>query len=86
MQGRKTAGQQKRDEILEVIVKYMLENGFSPTIRDIGEAVGLKSTASVYNHLEKLKNEGRLSFRNNEPRTITVPGVMYSDFRNITNS
>ena len=82
MRGRKAAGQKKRDEIIEMIVSYMLENGFSPTIRDIGDAVGLKSTASVYNHLEKLKEEGRLSFKNNEPRTITIPGVVYLDQRN----
>ena len=50
----------KPEQILEFIRQYTLENGYSPSIREIGAAVGLKSTASVSYHLQTLEEQGLL--------------------------
>ena len=45
----------KQREILEYIKAQILERGFPPAVRDICEAVNLKSTSSVHSHLETLE-------------------------------
>lgn len=45
----------KQQEILEYIKSQILERGFPPAVRDICEAVHLKSTSSVHSHLETLE-------------------------------
>ena len=44
----------KQTEILEYIKEVTLSRGYPPTVREIGEAVGLKSSASVHAHLATL--------------------------------
>ena len=53
-QGKITA---KQEEILEYIKSQILERGFPPSVRDIFEAVHLKSTSSVHSHLEALQTD-----------------------------
>jgi len=50
----------KRREILEFIAKATEEHGYPPTVREIGEAVGLKSSSTVHFHLRILANAGYL--------------------------
>lgn len=50
----------KADEILCFINQFVQENGYSPSIREIGEAVGLRSTATVSYHLQVLQARGAL--------------------------
>ena len=50
----------KSQLILDFVNQFVLENGFAPSVREIGVAVGLRSTASVSYHLEQLKNKGLL--------------------------
>ena len=50
----------KSQEILNYVNQYAQENGFAPSVREIGAAVGLRSTASVSYHLQKLQQEGLL--------------------------
>ncbi len=50
----------KADLILEFVNKFVQENGFAPSVREIGMAVGLSSTASVSYHLQQLQNKGLL--------------------------
>ena len=50
----------KADLILEFVNRFVQENGFAPSVREIGEAVGLSSTASVSYHLNQLKAKGLL--------------------------
>ena len=50
---------QKGQHILEFIRDFTAENGFAPSIREIGTAVGLQSTASVSYHLRQLQRERR---------------------------
>ena len=48
----------KQQEILEYIKNQILQRGFPPAVREICEAVNLKSTSSVHSHLETLEKNG----------------------------
>ena len=50
----------KAQEILEFVNQFVQENGYAPSIREIGAAVGLSSTASVNYHLQQLQEKGLL--------------------------
>ena len=50
----------KAELILDYVNTFIRENGYSPSIREIGEAVGLRSTASVSYHLHQLQEKGLL--------------------------
>lgn len=64
----------KQLEIYDYIVEYMVEHQYAPAVRDICKGVGLKSTSSVYEHLEKLKRYGLIDYLPMQPRTISVKG------------
>ena len=50
----------KAELILEFVNTFTRENGFAPSVREIGTAVGLRSTASVSYHLQQLQQKGLL--------------------------
>lgn len=50
----------KPEEILNFVNEFVQEHGYSPSVREIGEAVGLRSTASVSYHLQALQAKGVL--------------------------
>jgi repressor LexA len=50
----------KAQEILEFVNEFVQENGYAPSVREIGAAVGLNSTASVSYHLQQLQEKGLL--------------------------
>ena len=50
----------KSELILDFVNAFIQENGFAPSVREIGEAVGLRSTASVSYHLNQLQDKGLL--------------------------
>ena len=50
----------KAQRIMEFVDSFIRENGYSPSVREIGEAVGLRSTASVSYHLQALQDKGLL--------------------------
>ena len=50
----------KAELIVEYVNQFIQENGYSPTVREIGAAVGLRSTASVSYHLQALQEKGLL--------------------------
>lgn len=60
------------EEILEVIRKYMAENGYPPSFRDIGEKTGITSAGSVKYRLNKLREKGLLTYDDKRPRTIRL--------------
>lgn len=68
-QGRITAKQQ---EILEYIKASILGKGYPPAVREICEAVHLKSTSSVHSHLETLEKNGYIRRDPTKPRTIEI--------------
>ena len=62
----------KQKEILEYIKSIILEKGYPPTVRDICEAVGLKSTSSVHAHLSTLETKGYIRRDPTKPRAIEI--------------
>ena len=62
----------RQREILHVIEKSMQERGYPPSVREIGEAVGLNSPSTVHNHLASLQKMGFLRRDPTKPRAIEV--------------
>lgn len=62
----------KQLEILEYIKSQILERGFPPAVREICEAVNLKSTSSVHSHLETLEKNGYIRRDPTKPRAIEI--------------
>ena len=62
----------KQQEILDYIKSQILERGFPPAVRDICEAVHLKSTSSVHSHLETLEKNGDIRRDPTKPRAIEI--------------
>jgi repressor LexA len=62
----------KRRQILEFIEESIRERGYPPSVREIGEAVGLASPSTVHNHLLVLQRQGYLRRDPTKPRAIVV--------------
>lgn len=62
----------KQSEILEFIKSEVLQKGYPPSVRDICEAVSLKSTSSVHAHLETLEKNGYIRRDPTKPRAIEI--------------
>ena len=62
----------KQTEILEFIKERILEKGYPPAVREICEAVNLKSTSSVHAHLETLEKNGYIRRDPTKPRAIEI--------------
>lgn len=62
----------KQQEILDFIKSEILQKGYPPAVRDICEAVHLKSTSSVHSHLETLEKNGYIRRDPTKPRAIEI--------------
>lgn len=62
----------KQQEILEYIKDEILKKGYPPAVREICEAVNLKSTSSVHSHLESLEKNGYIRRDPTKPRAIEI--------------
>jgi repressor LexA len=62
----------KRRKILEVIERSLRDRGYPPSVREIGEAVGLTSSSSVHAHLKTLQRQGYLRRDPTKPRAMEV--------------
>ena len=70
---RKTSDLNKREKaILKFIEKQVLEEGYPPSVREIGKAVGLNSTATVHGYLAKLKEKGYIKKEDKKGRTLKL--------------
>ncbi len=63
---------EKQKEILEYIKQEILSRGYPPAVREICEAVHLKSTSSVHSHLETLEKNGYIRRDPTKPRAIEI--------------
>ena len=65
----------KRDEaVLEFIERFMLANGYAPSMREIQEGFGMASTASAHCHFKKLVKEGLVTMHD---KRYSVKGMKY---------
>lgn len=62
----------KQQEILDYIKSQILNKGYPPAVREICEAVHLKSTSSVHSHLESLEKNGYIRRDPTKPRAIEI--------------
>lgn len=65
----------KQQEILAYIEQYSNINGYPPTVREIGKAVGLNSTSTVHGYLERLERDGKVEKAGGSSRAIRLKGT-----------
>jgi repressor LexA len=63
------------EQMLEYIADCIRRNGYSPSIRDIRSALGIKSTSTVHTYLERLEQKGYIQKENGKSRTLRVEDV-----------
>jgi repressor LexA len=79
----------RQNDILNFIKEYIVARGYPPTVREIGEALGLSSPATIHSHLNNLENKGYIrrnnyknraiellvknEYQNNDPSVVDVP-------------
>lgn len=61
-----------REAIMDFIRKFCADNGYPPSVREIGTAVGLSSPATIHRHIGILEKEGKLRRDPNRQRALTV--------------
>ena len=64
---------EKQQRILDVVREFTLERGYPPSVREIGERVGLSSSSTVQSHLKTLERRGLLKRDPTKPRALTAP-------------
>lgn len=62
----------KQKAILDFIINYQSDKGYPPSVREIGDSVGLQSTATVHAHLERLENKGYIRRDPAKPRALEI--------------
>ncbi|KFD41522.1 LexA family transcriptional regulator [Peptococcaceae bacterium SCADC1_2_3] len=67
---------EREQQILDFIIRVVDEKGYPPSIREIGQAVGLNSTATVHSYLKRLENKSCLRRDPEKPRAIKVLGKL----------
>ena len=64
--------EEKLIKVMDYIRKFSEENGYTPSVREIGKECGIKSTATVHSYIEKLQNKGYLNKTDNKKRAVTI--------------
>lgn len=62
----------RQKDVLQAIRHYIGENKYAPSIRELCDIVGLKSSGTMHRHLENLRKQGLITWEPSSPRTITV--------------
>ncbi len=65
---------EKEKKMLDYISERIRSDGYSPTVRDIREALGIKSTATVHAYLSRLEEKGYIRKQNGKSRTLKPSG------------
>lgn len=69
----------KREQILNFLTQFMNEHGYAPTVREICNAVGLQSTATVHYHLNALRDAGLIEMDEMKKRAISLSDAQRAD-------
>ena len=62
----------RQSDVFDYLKRYINENGYAPCVRDICDALDLKSTSTAHAHLTKLESKGYISLDPAKPRTIMI--------------
>ena len=71
----------RQQEIWDFLVEYVDRHGYPPTVREIGERVGLASPSTVHAHLANLERAGYLRRDPTKPRALELTGLRRQDAR-----
>ncbi len=72
---------EKLDRLYEYVSTFSNENGYPPTVRDICKDLSIKSTATAHYYLEKLKDRGLITKREDKKRAITINNRFNNSFQ-----
>ena len=59
-------------KVMDYIRRFSEENGYTPSVREIGKECGIKSTATVHSYIEKLQDRGYLNKKDNKKRSVSI--------------
>lgn len=62
----------RQSDILQVIKEFMVQNGYPPTVREIGTVLNLNSPATIHFHLKKIEEKGYIKKDSSKNRTIEL--------------
>ena len=62
----------RQDEVLKFIKEFLVEKGYPPTVREIGESLGLSSPATTFSHISQLEEKGYIRKTGNKNRAIEL--------------
>jgi repressor LexA len=65
---------ERQGDILDFLEGFIAKNGYPPSVREIGEAVGLSSSSTVHSHLNTLENKGLIRRDPSSARALTITG------------
>lgn len=69
----------KQKQLIAFLDNFMVENGYSPSYREIAAGMGLKSVASVAEHIDNLVALGALKRDPGEPRSLQIVDLSYPE-------
>ncbi len=64
--------EEKLNRVMDYIRKFSEENGYTPSVREIAQECGIKSTATVHSYIERLQDKGYLNKTDNKKRAVTI--------------
>jgi repressor LexA len=64
--------EEKLIKVMDYIRKFSEENGYTPSVREIGKECGIKSTATVHSYIDRLKEKGYLTKTDNKKRSVSI--------------
>lgn len=67
-----------KDQILTAIVQYITDHGYPPTVREIGEATGIRGLSQIHECIRQMIRDGELQTDSpRSPRALRVPGYKF---------
>lgn len=63
---------ERQKQILKAITDYIQEKKYSPTVRELASMVGIKSSSTLYGHLQRLEKKGYITREKGKARTIRL--------------
>ena len=64
--------EEKLKTVMDYIKRFSEENGYTPSVREIGKECGIKSTATVHSYIERLQERGFLTKQENKKRSVSL--------------
>jgi len=83
MRQKQPATQEKKSQILAFLRRFLQENGYPPSVREIGEAMGLSSTSTVHSYLRRLEEDGLIRRDPAKNRAIEICAAEETQLRSL---